>query len=92
MDEAEPVSAFTFYSQRKSRITFEDLAFKLGRFAFSPQAGTMLNAIKQRSSVGPEVTLERARNANKFAFDAVARDANDGIAMTAHIDKGNVRR
>src|SRR5581483_7091471 len=36
--------------------------------------------------------FERPRNANEFGLQRIRRRANHGVAMSAHIDEGNVGR
>src|ERR1700730_18642560 len=52
----------------------------------------MLTAIQQPATIWTLATFERSRNTYKLRLEAIARNANDGISVSAHIRKGDVWR
>ena len=54
--------------------------------------GVEPGAVGEHTAVLAFAAFEWTRNANEFRFDCVAGGANNGIAVTAHVDEGKVRR
>jgi len=73
-------------------IALDDLSFEFGRFAFVPKLGAVSRAVKKGTAVGAVAALDRARNTDKLGFEKFAGDANDGVAVSAHINEGKMRR
>jgi len=52
----------------------------------------MFGSIQDGASIVPLTALDRAGDTYKFSFKRVARDANDRIAVSAHVHERNVWR
>src|SRR5262245_61696712 len=78
--------------EREIRIALDDALFESGASAGAPERRTMDNTVADRSTVGSRASLERSRDAHELAFDRAAAEADDRIAVAAHIQKCEVRR
>ena len=91
-DSCNSCNSWLTPSHRVLRVSFQDYSLELWRFTPPPQPSTIPDAIEERTSVRPVAALERTWNANKLGANAVARDPNDRIPVTTHIDEREMRR
>ena len=78
-------------SDRQFRVALDHALLQLRAFGGAPSLGAMRDAIAERASVGRRRARDRAGDADEFAFDCLRASGYDSIAVTAHVDKFEVR-
>src|ERR1700728_2538470 len=86
-----PILHFAKSSDRQSEIAIVREHGHLGPIGRFPQRDLMRYPIAQRAAVDTLAALERSWNANEFHIHRFGPGSYNGVSMTTHIDKGQVR-
>jgi hypothetical protein len=81
-----------YRSNRKLRIALDNLHPQFRRFPAFPKAGSGPDAVADSASIRAVTTLQRARNADEFSLKEFTRGMDHRVAVSSHVDEGNVRR